>query len=116
MFGTLNAGASRLWNKLADTAQIRRNTADAPIMKPASMVAKRLAHLTECIYESNTTASQTSEAGNSGPGAGERRGEGKGTGRGILMLKRAEIEATTNMNMAGHVLVCPHADSSSPSS
>ena len=49
MFGTLNAGASRLWKRPAVIAHMRRNTRDAPIMKLASMVAKRFAHLTECI-------------------------------------------------------------------
>lgn len=49
MFGTLNAGASWLWNRPAVIAHIRRNRTDAPIMKLASMVAKRFAHLTECV-------------------------------------------------------------------
>lgn len=55
IFGTLKAGASRLWKMPAETAQMRRKTTDAAIIKLASAAANRFAHLTDFMYERRTT-------------------------------------------------------------
>ena len=98
MFGTLNAGASRLWKIPAEIAHMRRKTTDAPTIKLASAVAKRFAHLTDFIYDRRTTNCEL------------------GRVLGIPTLNAAETQATHNKTIAGHDLVLPHAGSTSPSS